>query len=177
MRPLFALAALAALTVACGGGNTPTSPSLPSLPGLPTGSAGITILNRGTLRATVDGTPWQSSLATAGVGSFAGLPPQMTLSAVSSASTLGFSISAPAAVGTYDAGSTSSASATFSLIEALASLWWVNPAAPGSSGTLTITTATTTRIAGIFSFTAVARTQGMTPATRTVTNGTFDVSQ
>jgi hypothetical protein len=29
MRPLFALAALAALTVACGGGNTPTSPSLP----------------------------------------------------------------------------------------------------------------------------------------------------
>lgn len=173
MRPLFALAAALALTVACGGGTTPTSPSLPTLPG----GFSVTMLNRGTLRATVDGTPWQSALATAGVGSFAGLPPQMTLSAVSSASPLGFSISAPAAVGTYDATSTSSASATFSLIEGLANFWWVNPFASGGSGTLTITTATTTRIAGTFSFTAVARTQGITPATRTVTNGTFDVSQ
>lgn len=175
MRPLFALAAALALTVACTGSGTPTSPTLP--PSLFGGTSSFTTMNRGTLRATVDGTPWQSALATAGVGSFAGLPPQMTLSAVSSASPLGFSISAPAAVGTYDATSTSSASATFSLIEGLANFWWVNPFASGGSGTLTITTATTTRIAGTFSFTAVARTQGITPATRTVTNGTFDVSQ
>lgn len=175
MRSLFAVLALLALTVACGSGSTPTSPSLPPNPF--GGPSNFTTLNRGTLRATVDGTPWQSGLATAGVGSFAGLPPQMTLSAVSSASAVGFSIGAPAAVGTYDAGGTSSAGATFSLIEGLANFWWVNPFAPGSSGTLTITTATTTRIVGTFSFTAVARTQGMTPATRTVTNGTFDVSQ
>lgn len=176
MRPLFALAALAALTVACGGGNTPTSPSLPSLPGLPTGSGGITILNRGTLRATVDGTPWESALVTAGIGSIAGFPPQLTLTAVPARSTLGFSIGGPAAVGTYDAASTSTF-VSLSLIEGLANSWWVSPFATGSSGTLTITTATATRVAGTFSFTAVARTQGTTPATRTVTNGTFDVSQ
>ena len=173
MRPLFALTACVALTVACGGGNSPTSPSLPSLPG----SSNLTMLNRGTLRATVDGTPWQSALATGGIASFAGLPPQLTLSAVSSTSSLGLSISAPAAAGTYDVAGTSSGFASFSLIEGIAASWWVSPLAPGSSGTLTITTATATRIAGTFSFTAVARAQGLTPATRTVTNGTFDVFQ
>jgi len=173
MRPLFALVALAALTVACGG-NTPTSPTLPfNQPG----SASFTILNRGTLRATVDGTPWQSALATGSIGSFAGLPPQLTLSAVSASSGLGFSISAPAAVGAYDAASSSSSFASFSLIEGLANFWWANPFSPGSSGTVNITTATATRVVGTFSFTAVARTQGTTPASRTVTNGTFDVSQ
>ncbi len=172
MRPLFALAAALALTVACGGGTTPTSPSLPTLPG----GFSVTMLNRGTLRATVDGTPWESALATAGIGSTAGFPPQLTLTAVSARSSLGFSISGPAAVGTYDAAST----ATFvslALIDGLANSWWVSPFATGSSGTLTITTATTTRVAGTFSFTAVARTQGITPATRTVTSGTFEVSQ
>jgi Family of unknown function (DUF6252) len=174
MRPLFALAALVALTVACGGGNTPTSPSLP--PSLFDGSTSVTRLNRGTLRATVDGTPWESALATAGIGSIAGFPPQLTLTAVSARSTFGFSISGPAAVGTYDAASTSTF-VSLALIEGLANSWWVSPFATGSSGTLTITTATATRVAGTFAFTAVARTQGTTPASRTVTNGTFEVSQ
>ena len=38
-------------------------------------------------------------------------------------------------------------------------------------------TATDTRVAGAFSFTGVADTPGLTPATRTVTNGTFDLSR
>jgi hypothetical protein len=175
MRPYFAVAAFVALTVACGSGNTPTSPTLPA--GLPGGSSSFTTLRRGTLRATVDGAPWESALATAGVGSIAGFPPQLTVSAVSATSSLGFSISGPAAVGTYDGAATSSGFASFSLIEGLVNSWWVSPLAPGSSGTLTVTTATSTRVAGTFSFTAVARTQGVTPASRTVTNGTFDVSQ
>jgi Family of unknown function (DUF6252) len=171
MRPLFALVALAALTVACGGGNTPTSPSLPSLP---TGPSGITILTRGTVRATVDGVPWESSTPFAAVGqSFGSVPPLLTLSATAPGYTM--SISIPATVGTFESGGSTFASITLS--EGFANMWSVSPFVTGGSARWTITTATATRVAGTFSFTAVARTQGITPATRTVTNGTFDVSQ
>jgi hypothetical protein len=173
MRSLFPLAALVALTVACGGGNTPTSPSLPSLP---TGPSGITILTRGTLRATVDGVLWESSSPFAGIGSsFGGLTPLLTLSAAAPGSALALTFTVPAAVGTYVSGGSTFAS--FTLSEGFANRWTVSPFIASTSSTLTITVATTTRVAGTFSFTAAASSPGLTPATRTVTNGTFDVSQ
>lgn len=173
MRAILALSGLVALTIACSGGTTPTGPTLPPLP---TGGAGVTTL-RGSVRATVDGTPWESAFASAAVGAFTGLPALLTVSAVSSSAGFSVSVTGPAAVGTYDAGAPSATSVSFSVIEGFASFWSVNPFATGSSGTLTVTAATGTRVAGSFSFTAVARTQGLTPATRTVTNGTFDLSQ
>ncbi len=173
MRPLFALAAVAALTVACGGGNTPTSPTLPPSLG---GALSFTTLSRGTVRATVDGMPWESANATAVVGSsVAGFPPLMSLTAVPRASNVFFSISGPAAEGTHV--SNSSTFVSFGLTQDFANRWLVSPFITDTSGTLTITAATPTRVAGTFSFTAGAPTPGLTPATRTVTNGSFDLAQ
>jgi len=47
--------------------------------------------------------------------------------------------------------------------------------APGSTGSIVITTYTANRIAGTFSFTAAALSGGAT-GTLTVTNGSFDVT-
>ncbi len=172
-RPLFALAAVAALTVACGGRNTPTSPSLPSLP---SGSVGITMLTRGTVRATVDGTRWESAspLASSGMSTAAGVQ-LMTLTASSVGDGISLSITGPLALGTHAAGG--SAPVFFTLLQGFGPSWGVNPFGPGSSGTLTLTTATPTRVAGTFAFTATTLTQGLMPPTRTVTDGAFDVSQ
>lgn len=172
MRAVPALAALIALTTACGG-STPTSPSLPPSQ---FGGSNLSLLSRGFLRATVDGTPWESAIAGGYVSnSFAWVPPLMTLTAVSAASRLSFSISGPAIDGAH--GSSGPNYVEFSLYESLGASWSVSPFSSGGSGTLTITRATATRVTGTFSFTALARTQGLTPATRTVTDGTFDLSQ
>jgi Family of unknown function (DUF6252) len=176
MRPLCVFAALTALTVACGGGNTPTSPSLPSLPSLPSGPTGITLLTRGTVRATVDGVQWESSAPFASVGpSFTGLSPVLTVSASAPGSALTVLFTVPAVAGNYESGSSNFAN--FTLTEGQGRIWSVSPFIASTRGTLTITTAAATRVAGTFSFTAAAAAPGLTPATRTVTNGTFDVSQ
>lgn len=173
MRAVSALAALIALTVACGG-NTPTSPTLPPNP---LSGSGLTPLNRGFVRATIDGVRWESTTPVGGIGpSFAGAPPLLTLAAsAGSASPLAVLIGGPVAVGTYESGGASLVN--FTLSELFGNSWSASPLAPGSTGRLTITAATPTRVAGTFSFTAIARTQGVTPATRTVTDGSFDVSQ
>ncbi len=173
MRPLLALAAFVAVTVACGGGNTPTSPSLPfSLPG----SSSFVTLSRGIVRATVDGTRWESAspLATSGTSTAAGVP-LMTLTASSVGDGISLSITGPLTLGTHVAGG--SAPVFFTLLQGVGPSWTVSPFGPGSSGTLTLTTATPTRVAGTFVFTATTLTQGLMPPTRTVTDGTFDVSR
>ena len=175
MRPLLALSALVALTIACGGGNSPTSPSLP--PSLLTGSAGITtVLTRGAVRATVDGARWESvsPLASSGMSTAAGMP-LMTLTASSVGDGLSLSITGPLALGTQVSGG--SAPVFFTLLQGFGLSWGVSPFGPGSTGTLTITTATATRVAGTFAFTATTLTQGLMPPTRTVTDGAFDVSR
>jgi hypothetical protein len=173
MRAVSTLAALIALTVACGG-STPTSPSL--LPSLPTGPAGLTLLTRGTVRATVDGTRWESASPLVGIGtSTAAGVPLMTLTASSVGDGLSLSITGLLALGTHVAGG--SAPVFFTLLQGFGPSWTVSPFGPGSSGTLTITTATSTRVAGTFAFPATTLTQGLTPPTRTVTDGAFDVSQ
>ena len=55
--------------------------------------------------------------------------------------------------------------------------WIARPFITGSSATVTVSSASTTRIAGTFSFTAVSPGFGVAPSTRTVTNGAFDLSQ
>ena len=177
MRPLFVLAACVALTVACGGGNTPTSPSLPSLPG---GSFTTVMLTRGTMSATIDGTRWTATSPLGSASSFGGSQGVASISGLATGATpftpgLFISISAPLAVGTYTLNGSTFVS--FSLMDGLALRWAAEPFRTGASGTLTLTAASATRLTGTFSFTAVATTSGLSPETRTVTNGTFDVTQ
>ena len=53
---------------------------------------------------------------------------------------------------------------------------WQASGGAGSSGSVTVTTATANHLVGTFSFTAPAFTTGATPATRQVTAGVFDVT-
>ncbi|HVT40390.1 MAG TPA: hypothetical protein VHE78_15210 [Gemmatimonadaceae bacterium] len=46
----------------------------------------------------------------------------------------------------------------------------------GGSGTITLTTVTSNRVVGTFTFTAKALVSSVTPATRLVTSGQFDVT-
>ena len=170
MRAILALSALVSLTVACGGGS-PTSPSPGSLTPLPPASPG-TFLSRGTMSAAVDGTRWEATTPTALVGAFAGLT---SLSGTASLGGLRIYMALPAAVGTYTLSPTSLVSCSVS--ENLATRYWLaSPFTTGSICTVTVTTHTPTRVAGVFSFTAVSG-PGVSPASRTVTDGTFDLSQ
>ena len=171
MRPLFALAAITGLTIACSGGNTPTGPSLPfSLPTAPPPAG--TLLSRGTMSAVVDGTRWDATFPTALLGALAGLT---SLSGTASPGGLRISLVLPGAVGTYTMSPASLVSCSVS--ETLATRFWLaSPFESGSNCTVTVTAYSPTRVAGVFSFTAVSG-PGVAPASRTVSNGTFDVSQ
>ena len=52
---------------------------------------------------------------------------------------------------------------------------WLASRTQGGSGSVTLTTATSGRVAGTFEFTLAGR-DGVTPATRRVTSGAFDVT-
>lgn len=177
MRPLFPLAALLGLAVAC---SSPTSPTPGTIESVTAGSFTTVILTRGTMRATVDGTPWNAATLTGSTGTFAGSQGVALISGLATGATpftpgLFMTMSAPLAAGTYTLNGTTAVS--FTLMDGLNLRWSADPFRSGGSGTLTLTTATTTRLTGTFSFTAVATAAGMSPETRTVTNGAFDLSQ
>lgn len=177
MRSLFAMAAVLGLTVAC---SSPTSPTPGTIDSVIAGSFTTVTLSRGTMNATVDGARWTAAIASGSTGTFAGSPGIASISGMATGATpftpgLFIAITAPLAVGTYTMNG--SAAVTFSVMDGLSLRWAADPFRSGGSGTLTLTTASTTRLAGTFSFTAVATTAGTSPETRTVTNGTFDLSQ
>lgn len=58
----------------------------------------------------------------------------------------------------------------------IGSQMWQATGTTGSSGTVSVTTATANHLVGTFSFTAPAFTTGATPAIRQVTAGAFDVT-
>jgi hypothetical protein len=168
LRRAVSLAGMLALTISCAS-DTPLSPSrgnpVPAPPAL-----GPIVLN-GRLDANVDGSPWQMSAVVTIYG-----PASFVLSASRSStpeSPLG--MSAPLTVGTHGV---NVGSLRFLLYNYLVGAsWQASQLVPGSSGTLTLTEATADRVAGTFSFTAVAGTPGLTPATRSVTNGSFAASR
>lgn len=178
MRPLVAAAALAALTVACNG-DSPTSPSQ-GVPTPPPGTFTTVTLTRGFMRAVIDGVSWDASTPVGGtvIGPSGG-PGIMTVVGIVPGPTpftgLAVSVSAPLEVGTHTL--TGSPTVNFTVVDNLSLRWAADAFRSGSSGTVTITSATTSRMAGTFSFTAVATTPGMSPQQRVVTNGTFDLSQ
>lgn len=175
MRSLFALAAGLALTIACGGGNTPTSPT--PFPFSPAAVGTAELLSRGRFTATIDGQAWSG----APIVSFSAHGPAGDRFTVFSSPSLGadgLSVSGPLAVGTYTATMAPDffSSAVF-ILTRLPITWSVNPFDPASSGTLTVTVASRTRVAGTFTFTGMPGTNSAGAASRVVTNGTFDVSQ
>lgn len=170
MRAVLTLAAVIALTVACGG-NTPTSPGPAGLTPLAPASTG-TLLSRGTMSAAVDGTRWEATTPTALVGGLAGLT---SLSGTASLGGVRIYLVLPGAVGMHTLNLTSLVSCSVS--ENLATRFWLaSPFETGSTCTVTVTTHSPTRVAGVFSFTAVSG-PGVSPPARTVTSGVFDLSQ
>ncbi len=170
MRPLFALAALAALTVACGGGSTPTGPGADAAPNV--------VLSNGFMNARIDGARWDAARLQAAV-STAGLPsPILSIGGESDprATGVGILVTVPHAVGTHTIGATP-ALVMFQLAQNGSEALWGAFIGFGGSGTATLTTATATRAAGTFSFNAteLSGSRGV-PTQRRVTSGTFDVT-
>lgn len=174
MRPLCALAAALALTIACGGGNTPTSPT--PLPFSPAAFGTAEFLSRGRFSATIDGQAWRGAPIVSFSGFAAG--ERFTVFSSPSPGADGLSVSGPLAVGTYPATMAPDffSSAIF-ILTRLPITWSVNPFDPAGSGTLTVTVASRTRVAGTFAFTGVPGVNAAGATPRVVTNGTFDVSQ
>lgn len=138
------------LLSACGGDNS-TGPTKP---------------NNGSMSAQIDGKPWSamsiatssgagSSLIVAGTNITEIVTIVIPLDQGTGAKTMGFSSTVS---GAYAIGSQS---------------WVANPV-QGGTGTITLTTVAAGHVAGTFEFT-LAALQGVTPATRQVTSGQFDV--
>ena len=178
MRPLFALAAVLGLAVACSSPTSPSPGTLTRLEPLPAGTNTPVYLGRGTMSAAVDGARWTAVTVNGSTGTFGGSPGVALISGLAAGPApftpgLYISISAPLAVGTHTF--EASAPLVFALLEGLSSFWSADALRPGG-GTVTLTTATAARLTGTFSVIASAHT-GTSPSTRTVTNGAFDLSQ
>lgn len=147
------LLVLAGIVVAagCGGyGTTPTGP---------TGSS------TDTMTAVVDGQPWTAAqvqvVHSGGMVTIGGASTQL----------LGIGLVFTDSAGTFTIGADPAATATVTMSTST----WAASVATGS-GTITVTSITSTRVSGTFSFVAPAVGTGTTPASRTVTQGKFDVA-
>lgn len=151
-----------ALVAACGGDKADTTTG-------PTGGTTTGTVTNGTFRATINGTSWGAASAV-GVSRSNNI---VAVAAVSPTYTLAFGISNLSLnqTGTF---SLNTGQLNLVNISNAAGQTW-STVAPGSTGSIVITTYTSNRIAGTFSFTAAALSGGAT-GTLTVTNGSFDVT-
>ena len=149
-RTLALLGILAGVACGDGANNNPTGP---------TPSAGMS--------AAVDGQGWTAVSATAVRSGTV-----IAIGGSDIGGQLGIGLGLiEAGTGDYPINATSASNAN---VTSGTQTWIAN--ASSGSGTITITTLTTTRIAGTFSFTAPVVIGNPTPATRVVTNGTFDLT-
>ena len=155
---------LAAATIGCGGG----SGSSPTAPGNSSGSSNP---STSSMTFRVDGT---ATTASSVAGNFANGILSVSGTDASRATTLSFAVTPTAAgTGTYTLGPLSSANALI-LIGNPAAGW---QAAVGiGSGTITINTLTTTTASGTFSFSLAAVAGSGATGTKTITEGTFNVT-
>lgn len=149
-----ALAAALFVALACGGGSkNPAGPDNSN-----NGSTG------GSMSASIDGTAWSSIAVYTGKASGIAV---ISGSDIARTVTISF---ATTGIGTQTIGPGSVAGGQVAVgLQA----WQAKEGGLGS-GSVTLNTVTSTHAVGTFAFTAVA-TQGVTPAQRQVTNGTFDV--
>ena len=142
---------------ACGGGGE--------------GPAGNNNTNTGTMSATVDGGAWSTNAANAtanagGIFTLTGVEPASGIGVTMTLYHIGTTGTYPLGVGNTVAGGLASV--------VLSSTGWSTPLS-GNAGTVTITAVSPTRITGTFSFTAPRVTGTGGSATRTVTQGQFDL--
>lgn len=172
-RSTIARATLAALLVACGGGGgDATSPSTSGgnqNPGGSTGSSQMTATINGQAFSVTGVSAVFAAQLDANSGSY-------LLSGVETASTfrsITFTLSGISGPGTYPLGvdGVSVAGGAGSVSVNATNVW--NTGLSGASGTITITSLTTTRIAGTFAFSANAA-GGSATGSQSVTNGSFD---
>ena len=162
---VFLTAGISAVLLAgCGGGSGPTGPG----PG-----GGNTT---GAMTAKVDGQSWSSPSSVTAVATVASAPGLYVISGLQSsggtAQAITLSLLGIPGPGTYPLG-VGSGVAGGTGIFAQASSGWATPLS-GTAGTIALTTLTSTRIAGTFSFNADPTT-GPASGVKVITNGTFDL--
>jgi hypothetical protein len=171
-----ALALLLALS-GCGGSN----------PGGPTGGASGTsggsgspggssagsgsTLSPGMMTATVDGVPFSGTITVAAIAAGNSLVVSGT-SGLGTNSMLTIAVSAPAQIGTYAVGPIGQLVGTLTAHTAVSATDGWLAAGPSGSGSLTISTLTSTGATGTFSF--VLTPNVATGSNRIVTNGAFN---
>lgn len=157
VKRLALIAALAA-TTACGGSNSTTSPS-----------GGGQASGKGTITATIDGVAYTGTISSATIQS-SGL-----LNIASNSADLTRSINfavQPAAVGTFSGASSAIQLNVITMSNNTVTGSWLTSLNFGS-GSLTISSLSSTGVSGTFAFTAVPATPTTPAANKVVTNGTF----
>ncbi|MDH3205529.1 MAG: DUF6252 family protein [Gemmatimonadota bacterium] len=127
--------------------------------------AGLGVVGTGPMSAMVDGVQWTATVAFAtNTGGIVGVG-----GSGATGEGIGFAFQG-STTGTYSIGTGNVHSANYTF----GSNSWVAGNTVGS-GSIVVTTLDATRVAGTFSFEAVSATGG-TPATRSITQGAFDVT-
>ncbi len=155
------------LTGACGG-STPSAPTSTPPPSAPTQTPPAT--RNGTLRATINGVDWNA------ISIIALVDPSLLTISGSDVAPQAVSLLIPPAVGTYPVNFRGPASAG---VRAGGQTWLTLPVDPrdnGSSGSIVVSTLTSTGASGTFSFVAPASPLSGATGVKTVTNGTFNVT-
>ena len=150
-RCLMMLTSALVISTACGGSSG-------------SGSTGPTNTGGRAMSAKVDGAAWSTSAVGGSVSNGA-----VILAGSDGTQTIGISFAQTTGTQSISAATVVSGSLTIG-----AQTW---KAGPGTgTGTVTVTTATANHFVGTFSFTGQGVVNSVTPATRQVTVGTFDVT-
>ena len=164
----------AVLAVGCGGSDTATSPS-PSSGSPSAGVPGSALPNHGTLTATIDGVRWTATLITQPIRSNGPGGTALTLSGSDLTTTVTIGISPLGSSGTY---STGPSVATNVELQDRAGIWAANNLKGTASialASISVPSAASFAAKGSFSATVVGGTNA-SPASRTITGGSFDIT-
>ena len=126
----------------------------------------------GNITANVDGQAWQSTVASeqAQVGPLGAITIQGTYANTTTITLNLYNIDQP---GTYPLGVGAAVVGGLGLVSTASGMSWATPSS-GAAGSVTLTTLTSTRIAGTFTFDATPLIGGAT-GNKAVTNGNFDL--
>jgi hypothetical protein len=169
MRRLIAIAMVLLALNACGDSDNPAAPSGG---GGDTGGGPVGLAN-GSMSARIDGAAWNANFSIVG-GYSQGI---LAIAGGDSAQqTIAFGVAANGP-GTFSTAALSNVNFTLATVApggTVAATWTAVTGLPGTSGTVTITSLSSTTAVGTFSFSATP-TSGPATGTKTITDGTFNV--
>jgi hypothetical protein len=129
------------------------------------------------LTMTANGSAFNGAFAQASLNTISGSPGQfLVIASTNSTRGFGITLSGVTGPGTYALGNTSTVThqMQFSFVSNVLNNTW-NSIGPGSSGSVVITSLTSTRIKGTFSGVLGPAPGFSSPGTATITNGVFDI--